>query len=159
MHLEGDFGGFRKMAGLRLESADHESIECDLDIWISEDQMTWEHDNLFLMLLSSSCSWNYSRLESRKTKKRKRHCDKPSKKPKEKPDDAQNSKPDKNRDRGHQNTNIDDTHERNAWGLVLYPVSSADKYIRIGVFKSKYDDGRGGLRHFDDVPTSLVKII
>jgi hypothetical protein len=47
--------------------------------------------------------------------------------------------------------------QRNAWGLLVYPIADTGKFIRVGIFRISFE--QGGLRAFDKVPVSLVKLI
>jgi hypothetical protein len=47
--------------------------------------------------------------------------------------------------------------QRNAWGLLVYPLTGTDKFVRVGVFRISFE--QGGLRCFNDVPVSLVKLV
>ena len=63
-----------------------------------------------------------------------------------------------NRSREHPSDEIeDDSSERNAYGLLLYPKKGTDHFVRIGRFRCAAQDG--GLHTFDDYEFRRVEIV
>lgn len=143
--------------GLNFKVAgDGSGVACSFDFASPEEPTEVDAVNVFLLLLGTSCYYDNRHWPA------KNFLDSVLSRTEERDEHITNFLREKSEEAKQRGLRVDEGEKYapeycNVWGLALTSVAGTDKFVRIGIFRISWEFG--GLRYFDDVPVSTVKII